>query len=260
MKNAYDLALDFSKDLVKTFGGLIHAVALFGSHTKNRETEKSDVDILIIVDDVKNVWDDLVKTWYWKKLSEILRRKEYHKIHANTITLTTFWDMVRVGDPLIINILRTGIPIVDSSGIFESLKRLLYMGKIKPTPEAINAIKARIPHHHQSYRYHVLKALESAYWIFVDSAHYMLMTLGFNPPSPEEITSYLQKLSEKKIIDGLYAKWYKEIYDLIHKISHGEVENVSADVVEEWYIRAKDFSDYMEKVVRKYLENLKKKA
>jgi len=246
----YSITLEFSKKLIEKFDGLIRVVALFGSRARGTEKEKSDIDILIILDDLYNKWDDLVKAYYYKELSELLKDSNFQRIHANTITLSVFWKMIKVGDPLVINILRYGIPVLDTFGMFEALKRMLYEGEIKPSEEAINVIKNRIPHHINLYHYHIAKALESVYWIFVDSAHYLLMSLGYNPPSPDEIPKYLEDLENKKLLDSKYTKWYKAVYDIVHKYAHREIKEISAETVEEWFYRAIDFKNKVERIIK----------
>ncbi|HIP66550.1 MAG TPA: nucleotidyltransferase domain-containing protein [Candidatus Nanopusillus sp.] len=249
---SYNTVLDFSKKLVEKFDGLIRVVALFGSHAKKTHTNKSDVDVLIIVDDIYNIWDDVVKAYYYKTLAEILNKDKFKKIHANTISLSVFWEMVKVGDPLAINILRYGIPVLDSFGMFAALKKMLMQGKIRPSEEAIIVIKSRIPSHINMYYYHLVKSLEMVYWIFVDSAHYMLMSLGHNPPSPDEIPLYLESLVQSKVLKDVYLKWYKAIYELVHKLAHREISEISGNVVEEWFQRAIDFKKAMEEIVKKH--------
>jgi len=44
--------LNFSKDLIEKVDGLVKSIVLFGSYAENKETEKSDIDLLIIIDDI----------------------------------------------------------------------------------------------------------------------------------------------------------------------------------------------------------------
>src|SRR4051812_25511898 len=54
-KESYKAALAFSKLLNKEFGDFLKAVVLFGSCAKNETTKQSDIDVLIIVDDVGRI-------------------------------------------------------------------------------------------------------------------------------------------------------------------------------------------------------------
>ncbi len=237
-----DIVQDFSRKLMEKFDGLIRVIALFGSQAKGKSTEKSDIDIIVIVDDVNNIWNEVVRSWYREEVAKILASKEeFKKIHLNTITLSTFWDMLRIGDPLAINILRESVPIVDSLGLFKTMQGLLKMGKIYPSKEAIEFLIQRLPIHFRAYKFYTLKALEALYWVFVDSAQVYLMTKGL-APSPEEIPKLLER-DEK--VPKIYVKWYKEIYEIIHKIAHGEINEISPENLEIWRERAKKFYEKM---------------
>jgi len=240
MKNDFEIVMDFSKELIKKFNGLIRAVALFGSYAKGKSTEKSDIDVVVIVDDVYNKWDPLVREWYREECAKILKSdKKYEKIHLNTITLSVFWDMLRVGDPLAINIIRYSIPVIDSLGLLGTMKALLKLGKIKPSVEAINNLLSRIPLHFNMHKYYKFKALEAIYWVFVDSSQIYLMKHGKNPGSPEDIPRLLKETGLNKNL----IEWYKQIYDLIKRISRNEIKDVSWETIEKWYERAIKFHE-----------------
>ena len=248
--DAYQVALEFSKVLVEKFNGLIRVVALFGSRARKENKENSDIDVLVIVDDVYNQWDNVMKAYYYKTLSEIVSEEKFKKLHVTTIPISLFWEMIKEGDPLALNILRKGIPVLDSFAMFASLQRMLAEGKIKPSEEAISVLRARIPFYINMYHFHIAKALEMAYWIFIESAQSALMRLGV-APAPEDIPKYLNELVKSKLLDKTYLKWYESIYNLVHKLAHRELERVSADTVEEWFQRALDFNRKMKELSEK---------
>ncbi len=240
--NEIEIVQELSKRLLEKFNGLIRVIAIFGSYAKGKATEKSDIDVIVIVDDVNTIWNDVVRSWYKEEVAKILSSKdEFKRIHLNTITLSTFWDMLRIGDPLAISILRDSIVIVDSLGLFKTMQGLLRLGKIYPSKEAIEFIIQRLPIHFRAYKFYTLKALEALYWIFVESAQVYLMTKGY-APSPEEIPKLLEK---DENVPKIYVKWYKEIYNLVHKIVHGEVTEISPDTLETWRERAYKFYEKM---------------
>ena len=88
----YKIAYDFSTKCYKKFRDVIKAIALFGSVPKKENTPKSDIDLIIIIDDCTVSWDDELISWYREELSKLLESQNYKKqIHINTITLTTFF-------------------------------------------------------------------------------------------------------------------------------------------------------------------------
>jgi len=79
------------------------------------------------------------------------------------MTLSSFWEYVRAGDPVVINILRDGLALVDS-GFFDPLQALLFRGRIRPSQEAINNYYARAPTTLNNSMWHVLQATVDLYW------------------------------------------------------------------------------------------------
>ncbi|MCJ7757484.1 MAG: hypothetical protein MUP24_05005, partial [Gillisia sp.] len=83
----------------------------------------SDIDILIIIDDVRaELTAEFVEAY--RVIVEKIAFKISKKLHITTLKLTNFWDYTRAGDPIVINMLRDGIPLMDY-GFFEPLQILL---------------------------------------------------------------------------------------------------------------------------------------
>src|SRR3989339_1263766 len=190
----YQIAYDFAAKCYKKFRDVIKAIALFGSVPKKEATEKSDIDMIIIIDDCTINWDDELIAWYREELAKLLIAQNYKKeIHINTVTLTAFWDEVRAGEPLVINVLRYGEPLIDLGGFFDPLKVLLAKGKIRPSPEAIFTTMQRSGQHLIRANSNILNSIEGFYWAMVDASHAALMAINVIPPSPEHIADLLNE-------------------------------------------------------------------
>ncbi len=143
-----DVAVDFAVKVHKKFDRLIKASILFGSQAKNTATASSDIDIILIVDDAAINWDMELVAWYREELAKIIAENEYRReLHINTVKLTTWWQDMLYGDPVVINIIRYGEALIDSGGFFNPLKALLIQGKIRSTPEAVYVALQRAPTH-----------------------------------------------------------------------------------------------------------------
>ena len=59
------------------------------------------------------------------------------QFHIQTYILTDYWEGLKEANPVFYTLLRDGVPLYDR-GIFMPWKQLLKMGKIKPSPEAID--------------------------------------------------------------------------------------------------------------------------
>ena len=113
-KTEKDIAMDFALKVHKKFDRLIKASVLFGSQVKGSATATSDIDIIIVVDDASINWDLELIAWYREELGKIIQASRYaQELHINTIKLTTWWQDLSYGEPVVINILRYGEVLID---------------------------------------------------------------------------------------------------------------------------------------------------
>jgi len=254
-----EVALDFASQVHKKFDKLVKATVLFGSEAKKTSHASSDIDIIIIVDDVSIEWDLELISWYREELGKVISANSHSRdLHINTIKLSTWWNDLMHGDAVVINILRYGRPLIDSGGFFNPIKALLLQGKIHSTPEAVYAALQRAPTHLARSKLALLGSIEGVYWTMVDSAQAALMTLGKLPPSPEHIPQMLKTyFVDNKILKIDYVNWYREIF-LIHKtISHGESKEIKGTEIESWQKRAEEFMLTMSRIIDNILKTKK---
>lgn len=252
LKKKYDIAYDFASKVYKKFQNVVKSIILFGSTAKDTAKEKSDIDIIIIVDNCTIKWDDELTAWYRQELKNLVGKQNYStKLHVNTVTLSTFYDQMLKGEPVVINVIRYGIPLIDFGGFFSPLKVLLATGRIKPSSEAIYTALKRAPQHLSRATFNLLLAVDAIYWSMVDSAHAALMAAGKTPPSPEHIDIMLKEFFVK---DGelkqKYVDWYREMFALAHYISHGEVADMKGKEIQIYRERADEFVGEMARLVK----------
>jgi predicted nucleotidyltransferase/uncharacterized protein (UPF0332 family) len=257
----YKIAYDYAGKVYKKFGPLVLSVVVFGSVTKMEAKPESDIDIAVIIDNVSQVWDEEIISYYREELFKLVRgEKNRDRLHVNTITLSTFWDNIRAGDPAIINMLRYGVALVDL-GFFEPLKYLLYMGRIKPTAEAIYTVLNRTPWHLLRARIKTLSAIEDFYWAMVDSSHAALMTYNYTPPSPEHIGDMLTEAFVKhKKLSKTFVDWYNELYTLSHEIKNHKIHKIDGEMYDKWYRRTIDFAKVMGRLTKEGEKDFLKKG
>ncbi len=246
-----EIALDFSTKLYKKFDKLIKSVVLFGSSVKKTSTSSSDIDLIIIVDDASIKFDNEVINWYRQELSKIIQQNPYQKeLHINTVRLTTWWQDLIKGDPIVINIIRYGVPILDFGGYFTPLRVLLEQGKIRATPEAIYTSLERAPQHLARSKFAESSAIEGVYWAMVDSAHALLITANVLPPSPEHISGLLKEhFVNKKLLNIKYIIWYRDVYLLHKQIVHGNIRDIKGQDLDTWQNRAEEFINVVAKLI-----------
>ena len=244
--------MDFATKVYKKFDKMIKSVVLFGSTIKQTATNGSDIDIIIIIDDVSIKWDQELIAWYREELNKIIRANPYNKeLHINTVKLSTWWEDLMKGDPVVINVLRYGESIIDFGGFFEPLKYLLINGKIKSTPEAIYSCLERAPQHLARSKLSELGSIEGLFWAMVDSSHAALIAADVLPPSPEHIPIDLKETfvnaGKLKI---KYVVWYRDLFLLHKKITHGEITDLKGVEIDDWQEKTKEFLEVMGNLVK----------
>lgn len=246
-----DIAMDFAAKTYERFNKVVKSIVLFGSTAKQTTVQGSDIDIIVIIDDVAINWDEELISWYREELDKIIRKNPYKKsLHINTIKLSTWWEDLMRGDPVVINVIRYGETLIDFGGFFEPLKFLLLKGKIKSTPEAVYSCLQRAPQHFLRSKTSELNSIEGLYWAMVDSAHAALISRSILPPSPEHIPL---NLKETFVAEGSlnmkYVLWYRDLLFLYKKISHGELFDLKGVEIDMWQDRTNEFMKIMARLV-----------
>lgn len=251
-KNDIDLAYDFAKIVHKEFGHFLKAIVLFGSKAKHPEKTDGDVDILLVIDDITyNLTAEIVESYRLMIESAIIKVSK--RIHVTTLKFTSFWDYIRVGDPVGLNILRDGVALIDT-GFFTPMQMLLYSGKVRPSEEAMLNYLSRSPQAIFNSKWHIMQATLDLYWAVIDSAHAAIMKIGELPPSPSEIAKVLEY---KVVVPYKLKRNLPKTMDLFYKVSkdilHKKTKNISGKEYDHYLKLAEEFVDEMKIFVKKKL-------
>ena len=252
LKKESDIAMDFALKVYDKFEKSIKSIILFGSTAKESNVPGSDIDVIILLDDVTIRWDQELIAWYREELDRILSRNPYQKnLHINTIKLSTWWNDLINGDPVLINVLRYGQALIDLAGFFEPLKALLIQGKIKSTPEAVYTALQRSPVHLQRSKVAELNAIEGLYWSMVDSSQAALMAAQVPAPSPEHIPMELKtNFVDNGMLNKKYVEWMRDLSLLHKKIMHKEIHDLKGVVIDDWQDRTEEFLDVITGLIK----------
>ncbi len=159
--------------------------------------------------------------------------------HIQVYILTDFWESVKDAHPVIFTFLRDGVPLFDR-GVFMPWKLLLNMGRIRPSPEAIEMNMEVGEKMLERVKFKLLSAVgEDIYYATLNPSQAALMLYGVNPPTPKETVELLdkifvkkEKLLEKKYVNILekIRRYYKDIeHKKINEISGKDVDKLVAD-------------------------------
>ncbi len=250
-------AEELSSNLKKELGELLKAVIFFGSAARGDAVSGSDVDVMIIINDLKYVFSaEVVESL--RVIIETTASKISENFHITTMHLSKFWDYVRLGDPIIVNILRDGVKVYDE-GFFEPIQYLLELGQIRPTKEAVWSYYLRAPKTIRSAEKKMLSLIVDLYWAVIDASHALLMHIDLIPPAPHHVADMIDKhyvkthLLEKKHLDSL-----RNFYTMAKEIGHEKVLDTSGQKIDKLLILAKDYLKRVKELLQIDPEKLKK--
>ncbi len=247
-KQDIDVAYRFANEIYKELGTLIRAVILFGSSARKTTTARSDIDILVILDDLTiSLTKEVTEAYRVIVQKSIVKTSTM--LHVTTLRFTSFWEYIRNGDPIGINMLRDGVALIDS-GFFDPLQALLKRGKIRPTSESIWAYYVKSPNTLHNSKWHILQATIDLYWAVIDAAHAALMKLGEIPPTPEHVADIMeQKMVRKKLLERKYVSIMRNFYKLMKMITHREIKEITGAEYDKNYKIAESFVKRMRKFI-----------
>jgi len=242
-----DIARTFVKKVYDEFGNFLKAAVIFGSLARERKTRPNDIDILFIIDDVTvTLTPELIETYrvvIEKKIADVST-----KLHVTSLKFTSFWEYVRAGDPVAINILRDGVALIDS-GFFDPLQTLLLRGRITPTGESIWSYYVRAQTTVHNSRWHIMQATIDLYWAAIDSAHAALMKMGEIPPTPAHVSDLMEKVLVPKGLSVKYVHIMRLMFDLYKKIIHREIREITPEEYSKYLRDTEEFVAAMGKYV-----------
>jgi len=259
-KKRMEILKTFTKEVLKKYGSVIRSIVLFGSTARGSEKLESDLDVFIIVDDTKAKIGPAAK----HEMEDFFDRTA-KKLHSQFSVqpphmLTEFWGMVRDGHPIVFNFIREGVPVYDKD-IFLPIKRLLQMGEIRPSKEAVEKFIERGPKRIKRVENaKMYMIVEDCYYAMLESAQAVLMFLGKIPPRPNEAASVLKKtLVETKMLEAKYVKYLDDVVEIRKGVEHKTIKSISGAEVDEWIKRSSDFVKKMQKLIVK-IEVLKREG
>lgn len=247
-----NLAKKFAEQLKKELSDFLISVILFGSSVRKDQTAQSDIDLLVITDDATfTITEPMIETY--KIIVENLVARISPKFHITSMTLTSFWEHTKAGDPVVVNMLRDGVALIDI-GFFDPLQKLLKQGRIRPSPESVWRYYGRSPKTLLNSRWHLLQATLDLYWAVIDSAHAALMHHNEIPPTPEHVADLLERVFAKhKLLEKKYVDTMRKFYRMSKMITHREIKEVSGPEYERLYVEADEFVRRMRGLIeRKY--------
>lgn len=249
--------------VLKKFEKYIVSYVLAGSLVQGRATPESDIDVFIVIDDtdVKKMTRAELKD----KLRAIIIGMGHdagqltgikNKLNIQVYILTDFWDNIKEANPIIFTFLRDGIPFYDR-GIFMPWKQLLKMGKVKPSPEAIDMYKATGDQMLQRMQYKLNEiAMEDLFWATFTPSQAAIMLYGMPPPTPKETPEVLRSIFVKKeqLLDESFVKILERILKVRKDMEHFVKKDVNGKEIDSLMSDAKKYLKRLTKLFEQITE------
>jgi predicted nucleotidyltransferase/uncharacterized protein (UPF0332 family) len=244
------IAQRFADYLKKELGDFLLEIVVFGSTVRRESTKMSDIDVLVITDDVRFAMTEALVEGYRIIVENLIGRVSM-KLHVTSMTYTTFWEHAKAGDPVLVNVLRDGVGLLDG-GFFLPLQKLLKQGRIRPSEESVWRYFGRAPRTLLNSRWHVMQATLDLYWCVIDAAHAALMRKNEVPPTPEHVADMLEKVYvHNKLLEPKYVDVMRRFYRLSKMITHREIREIKGSEYEHYYLEAEEFVRRMKRLIDK---------
>src|SRR3989338_1100969 len=253
--------------VIRKFEKYVSSYVIAGSLVRGTATKNSDVDVFIIIDDTD------VKRMPRLELRERLRGIIYsylsdaaaisgakNKLEPQIYLLTDFWEAVKDAHPVMFTFIRDGIPLYDR-GTFIPWKLLLKMGKIKPSPEAIDMFMSMGDKVEKTAKRRLLDiVVGDIYWGALTPAQALLMLYGLPPPVPKDTAQIFREtfVEKEKIIEKKYADILEKIIKIYKDYEHGKVSEITGSEVDGLIKDTDDFIKRMKKL-REEIEKVSQK-
>ncbi|MEM3405960.1 MAG: nucleotidyltransferase domain-containing protein [Candidatus Pacearchaeota archaeon] len=248
--------------VLRKFEKYVVSYVIAGSLVRGEAKETSDVDVYVIINDTD------VKRMNRFELKEKLRSIIYsyiieaseiagvkNKLNVQVYILTEFWESVKDANPVIFTFIRDGVPLFDQ-GTFMPWKLLLKMGKLKPSPEAIDMFMSIGDKIEEIAKKKLIDiVINEMYWGIVTPSQALLMLYGIPPLAPKETVSEMKKifLDKEKILEKKYIDILEKIIKLYKAYEHDELKEIKGKEID---VLIEECREYMKRLkeLRKQIE------
>jgi predicted nucleotidyltransferase/uncharacterized protein (UPF0332 family) len=240
--------------VLQKFEKYVVSYVIGGSLVRGEAVKTSDVDVFIVINDTD------VKRMPRLELKERLRSIIYqyvaeasalagvkNKLEPQVYLLTDFWESVKDAHPVIFTFIRDGIPLYDR-GTFMPWKALLKMGKLKPSPEAIDMFMSMGDKTVKRAKMGLLDiVIHDIYWGISTPSQALLMLYGLPPPAPKHLVSEMRKVfvDKEKMLEKKYINILEKIVGIYKDYEHEKIKEIKGVEIDKLI---EDTEDYLKRL------------
>ncbi len=250
--------------VLRKFEKYVATYAVGGSLVRGTADKDSDVDTFVIIDDTD------VKKMPRVQLLEKLRGFIYEYIREATALagvknilnvqvylLTDFWQSVKDATPVMFTFIRDGVPMYDR-GTFLPWKLLLKMGKIKPSPEAVDTFMKYGEQNDALVKRRFIDAMIDIYWGVITPTQALMMLTGHAPPVPKTMAEEVKKelVEKEKVMTLNELRILEKTLKLYKDYEHGKLKEISGQEIDTLLREANEYDKKLKEIRRKLEEKL----
>ncbi len=254
--------------VLRKFDKYVASYVIAGSLVRGTADKDSDVDVFVVIDDTD------VKRMNRIDLLEKLRGMIFDYIREATALagvtnilnvqvylLTDFWQSVKDAHPVHFTFIRDGIPLYDR-GTFIPWKLLLKMGKIKPSPEAIELYMKQGEQTEEFVKRRLLDAMVDIYWGVVTPTQALMMLSGEAPPVPKVLVEEVRKVlvEREKVMSSDLLKILNKTVGLYKDYEHGKLKEFPGKEVDILLKESKEYNVALKGIQKKLEKKMSEKS
>ena len=249
--------------VLQKFDKYVVSYVIAGSMVRGDTVKESDVDVFIIINDTD------VKRMPRLELKERLRGMIHQYIgeatalagvkknilNVQVYLLTDFWESVKDAHPVMFTFIRDGIPLYDK-GTFLPWKALLKMGRLKPSPEAIDMFMSMGDKTVKRAKTALLDILvHDIYWSITTPSQALLMLYGLAPPTPKQTAADMKKIfvDKEKMLEKKYITILENIIQAYKDFEHEKLKEISGAELDKMLADTESYLKRLEEL-RKQIE------
>ncbi len=255
--------------VMRKFERYVTSYVIGGSLVRGTAGKDSDVDVFVVIDDTD------VKRMQRIELLEKLRSiivLDYAReatalsavkniLNIQVYLLTDFWQSVKDAHPVIFTFIRDGIPLYDR-GTFIPWKRILQMGKIKPSTEAIELYMKQGEQTEELVKRRLIDAMIDIYYGVLTPTQALMMMIGEAPPIPKVAVAEVKKVlvEREKIMSLKDLQTLDKCVRLFKEYEYGKLKEISGKEVDELLKESNSYNKMLKQLSKKIEKKVQEKT
>jgi predicted nucleotidyltransferase/uncharacterized protein (UPF0332 family) len=249
--------------VLQKFDKYIVSYVIAGSLVRGDVTKESDVDVFIIINDtdVKRMprleLKERLRSMIMQYVGEAtaLAGAKKNILNVQPYLLTDFWESVKDAHPVMFTFIRDGVPLYDR-GTFLPWKALLKMGRLKPSPEAIDMFMSMGDKTVKRAKAAMLDILvHDIYWSILTPSQALLMLYGLAPPTPKQTANEMKRIfvDKEKMLEKKYITILENIIQSYKDFEHEKLKEIKGAELDKMLADTEDYLKRLEEL-RKQIE------